>query len=237
MLIERRAYTMRPGRMEDFIAAQFARGFGPPMSRVLDRLIGYFRTVSGPTDQMVHLWRFDGFDDWTARLHGLYGRPELEPYFKTVRSLMLAQENAFLVPAPLPQLTPYWGNGNDWLAEQGPRLAAAEATLVEETAYQLLPGTLPAFWDSLRQEGLRAEAAGRHLFGAFHTTIGQLHRVLIYRRYAGLEQRLAHRAALRADPAWQSFERRIGAEGASATAMLLQPIDGREMSPFFSPAS
>ncbi|TBR20784.1 MAG: NIPSNAP family protein, partial [Reyranella sp.] len=117
MLIERRAYTMRPGRMDEFIDAQLERGFGPPIRQILDRLIAYFRTVSGPTDEVVHLWRFDSFEDWTSRLHSLYGRPELEPYFKTVRSLMVAQQNTFLVPAPLPALTPYWGNGQDWLGD------------------------------------------------------------------------------------------------------------------------
>lgn len=237
MLIERRAYTMRPGRMDEFIDAQLERGFGPPIRQILDRLIAYFRTVSGPTDEVVHLWRFDSFEDWTSRLHSLYGRPELEPYFKTVRSLMVAQQNTFLVPAPLPALTPYWGNGQDWLGDQPPRISASDSALVEETTYQLLPGTVPIFWDAMRDDGLRADGAPWRLLGAFSTTIGRLHQVLIYRHYRGLDERMVHRGGLRKDTDWQRFETRINGIGATATTLLMQPIDIQEMSPFFSAGS
>jgi hypothetical protein len=100
MLIERRCYTLKAGGLGAFWRAQDDRGY-ESVRPILDRLIGYFSAVSGPVDQVVHLYRYDSFEDWQTRLHGLYAVSSLEPYFKTVRALMSTQENAFLKPAPL----------------------------------------------------------------------------------------------------------------------------------------
>ena len=77
----------KPGLLERFYETQVERGFDA-VRPVIDRVIGYFSTVSGPADQVIHLYAFDSLDDWQTRLHGLYGVPELEPYFLNVRPLM-----------------------------------------------------------------------------------------------------------------------------------------------------
>ena len=234
MLIEHRAYTMRPGGLDIFVDAQAKRGFGPPMQGVMERLIGYFSTVSGPTDQVVHLWRYDNYEDWIGRLHAIYGRPELEGYFKTVRSLMVAQENKFLAPAPLAELTPYWGNGKDWLpGVQPPQLSAGEAALIEETTLILLPGTVPAYWQAFREHALQASEATQYVLGSFASVVGRQHQLLHYRHYAGLAECEAHKAALAQSEPWRSFQKQIGPSVASSETKLLRSCALPEMSPFF----
>ena len=113
MLLERRAYTLRPGAAEDFWKAQLVRGVTEEARPIMGRVIGWFEAASGPNTQIIHLWRYDSFEDWYSRLYSK--RSGAAEYYQLVRPLMLAQENRFMLPAPIPELTPYWGNGNDWL--------------------------------------------------------------------------------------------------------------------------
>lgn len=67
MLIEHRAYTLKAGLMESLWQAQWERGY-QLVQPILDRLIGYFSTTNGQEDQVVHLYRYDDYDDWARRL-------------------------------------------------------------------------------------------------------------------------------------------------------------------------
>ena len=101
MIFERRRYTLRPGQYDEFIRLQHERGFDGPFARVVERVIGYFISVSGPVEQIVHLYRYDDFDDWIDRLHGLYGIPEMEPYFTGARAILAEQDVEFFRHAPI----------------------------------------------------------------------------------------------------------------------------------------
>jgi hypothetical protein len=237
MLFEHRAYTLKPGSTQRFWQAQVERGF-ELVEPIQQRLLGYFSTCSGPVDQVVHLYRYDSYEDWMQRLHGLYAQPRLEPYFKTVRSLMLAQENKFLAPAPLAELTPAWGNGNDWLPGQ-PRPAVATAALgadalVEETTSILLPGTQPAYWAAIRELGLAEPLLGRdNLLGVFVSVVGRLHQVICYRRYPDFAARRDFIATRERDPGWLALQAAIGPLMASNESKLLQAAPLAELAPLF----
>jgi hypothetical protein len=64
MLFEYRAYTLRPGNEDAFWDAQLMRGLDPVKRPIMARVVGYFATRTGPVDQIVHLWRFDSYEDW-----------------------------------------------------------------------------------------------------------------------------------------------------------------------------
>src|SRR3546814_17643957 len=81
MILEHRAYTMKPGNLERFYELQVDRGFGL-VKPIMERLIGYFTTLSGPAEQVVHLYAFDTLEDWRMRLHGLYPVAALQSYFQ-----------------------------------------------------------------------------------------------------------------------------------------------------------
>lgn len=181
MFIEQRTYTLRPGTLERFWQLQQERGF-EVVRPIMERLVGYFGKAEEDYDQVVHLYRYDSHDDWIARLHGLYGKPQLDAYFKDVRALMLAQENTVLAPAPSRWLTPILGNGKDWLPEFGPLMPSSESKPLSLTiqTVDFLPGTLPSAWQTLEAETVDKQFDS-DLLGAFVTVIGRQHRMIIYR--------------------------------------------------------
>ncbi len=238
MLIERRCYTLKVGKLGAFWRAQEDRGY-ELVRPMLERLIGYFSAVSGPADQVVHLYRYDSFDDWQSRLHGLYTVPELEPYFKTVRALMTAQENAFLKPAPLEALSPIWGGESDWLPSDGPLFEGANATqvIVEESTHLLLPGTLPAYWTAWSEAGvgaMQADAASQ--LGSFVAVVGQQHEVRHYRVHASFEARQSDAAALTSEAGWKRFLDAIAPHCVRSEQKLLRPAPMPSLSPLFTHA-
>ena len=237
MLFEKRTYTLRPGCLDAFMQAQEDRGFDIARP-ILDRLIGYFHTPFGVQDQVVHLYRFDSYDDWMQRLHGLYGVPELEAYFRTVRPLMLAQENEILGPAPLAELTPFWGAGRDALAGRAltlPKLAHTDSILIEESQTLLLPGRMPEYWAQWKSHLSDAgELATARLLGVFTTVVGQQHKVTSLRWHPSLAERNAHGAALHALPQWQAFRAATQPAIAAYQHKLLVPAPLAEMSPLFA---
>jgi len=120
MLFERRAYTLRPGTLETFWGLQ--RKWNTPTSfrPLLERNIGYFSTIAGPAERIVHLYRWDSYDQAKRHLAAIV-TPERMEYFVSGRKLLVRQETAFLDPAPLPALNPVWGGR--------PRLVARRAGL------------------------------------------------------------------------------------------------------------
>ncbi len=236
MLFERRCYTLRPGGTAAFWQAQVDRGFDL-VRPIQQRLIGYFQAVSGPADQVIHLYRYDGFDDWKQRLHGLYAVPALEPYFRTVRALMTAQENAFLSRAPVNELSPLWNDTGDWVPDQPapPRLRGAHAgSLVDEHTCVLLPGTQPRFWQAWREAAVVPELidAGS-LIGSFVALVGQQHVVRTYRFHDDLTARAALAARRNGHPGWQALQQQIAPCLVSEHSMLLRPAPMQPLAPLF----
>jgi len=233
MLFEQRIYTLKPGTLAAFWQAQRDRGFDL-VRPILERQIGYFSAVSGAADQVVHLYRYDGYDDWFQRLHGLYRVAALEPYFKTVRALMLAQENRFLVAAPLEQINPLWGGQQDWLPSKGAlfrRATAKGRVVVEERTTVLLPGSLPLYWQAYREHGLQslAEEAGE-LIGCFTTLVGRQHQIVQFRLFSdGAERQSAVQNYFT-----QEFVHRVRDFVVSDEFRLLIPSDVPELSPMFA---
>ena len=236
MLIERRCYTLKPGGLTAFWQVQEERGY-ETVRPILERLIGYFQVLDGPAEQVVHLYRYDDFEDWQRRLHGLYKVPALEPYFKTVRALMSAQENCFLVPAALDPLNQHWSSDHDWLPAHGPLFQASTdsaSTLVEEATHVLKPGTSPAYWAAWRAHALAAvEPHASSRLGSFVSLVGRQHQVVHYHVHAGLEARREHHIAMAGDPRWQAFLQAVAPLCASSGQQLLCPAAIAPLSPLF----
>ena len=99
MLFEQRMYTLASESADRFWELQYERGF-ELVRPIMERLVGYFSTRIGSNDVIVHWWRYDSFEDWRQRLHGLYEVDGLLPSFKKVRAILSAQENKFLHHSP-----------------------------------------------------------------------------------------------------------------------------------------
>lgn len=239
MLIEHRSYTLRLGAADLFWDAQRERG-DHGLQPILERLIGSFATCTGSLDQIVSLYRYDSFDDWQTRLLGLYGHAGLKVYFDRVRPLILHQESKFLMPAPLPELTPHWGNGHDWLAAHGLLLNAPpfdtprRAGVVEETTLSFAAGGVPACWNAFRRHALVEDpAAMEGLFGGFSSIVGALNQALLYRFFPDVEAWSSHRAALQDSAYWNRFMREIAPLTVRSNCQLLDPSRIADMSPMF----
>ncbi|WP_449433533.1 NIPSNAP family protein [Pseudomonas putida] len=232
MLIEHRVYNLHLGAEELFWEAQRERG-EQGLQPIFERLLGVFASRSGPTDQIVSLYRYDSFEDWHSRLYGIYGQARLQPYFRVIRPLIASQQSKFLLPAPLPELTPHWGNSRDWLPGEGP-LFDGQA-LVEQTTLSFSAGGVPACWEAFRRHALDDDpVALEGMLGAFASIVGSLNEVLILRRFSCLAALQEHRRQRHQSAAWTSFLRSLAPLTIASDVRLLEPSQVADMSPLFA---
>ncbi len=242
-LFELRCYTLKAGATAAFWQAQVDRGFDL-VAPIQQRLVGYFSTAADAAagEQIWHLYRYDGFDDWRQRLHGLYGVAALEPYFATVRALMTAQENRFMQPAPLGALSPLWNDATDWLpgrAELTPMLEGATPDgWVEAQTTVLLPGTQPRWWQAWREAAADDEVLQPdNLLGCFVTLVGRQHQVLTLRRHADADARRRAAQRLQASAQGRRLQQATAGLIVEQQTVLLRPAPLPELAPLFHAAA
>lgn len=207
MLFERRAYTLRPG-CEDAYWALHRKYNRPESLRVLlDRNIGFFATAAGDSDRIVHLYRWDSYDDAKQRLAALI-TPERADYFVAARKLLLRQENAYLDHAPIAELSPLWNDKRDWLPGE-PVLAGAgkaDDLAISESVLDFLPGGVAAYWESFRKLNTATTDIFRdRLIGCFVVTVGSLHRIFTYHWHTSWPDAEALRRQLAGLPDWDAL--------------------------------
>lgn len=208
MIFERRAYTFRPGKIETFWKAQEEWNTPDVYSVVLDHNLSYFSTVSGPTDTVIQLYRFQSMDHWKACYDTYYATQKLD-YFQLVRPCMVRQENGFFAPSPVAGLAETLSSATPHLPAQIAKLSAASPgqLCVVETVIDFFPGGLVTFWEACRQHDIaRHPIDGSARIAVLVSVIGRIHRVVIYHGFANSAEAEKHRSALAADPAWQAFE-------------------------------
>jgi len=97
MLVEERTYTLHPGKTAEYLKAYEAVGLEVQRA-ILGNLIGYFTTEIGTLNQIVHLWGYESMADREDRRRKLLEDPVWCEYVKTIRPLVMHQENRILVP-------------------------------------------------------------------------------------------------------------------------------------------
>ena len=107
-LVELRIYTIKPGRVADFLALYEAKGW-PLQQRYLGHCLGWYSSKEGDLFEVVHLWAYRDQGDREARRDALYRDPEWLEYFREMGEcgLMLKARNQFLTPtrfSPLPAI-------------------------------------------------------------------------------------------------------------------------------------
>lgn len=226
MIVERRAYTFRPGKVAAFWDLQTRWNTDAVFGPILRRNISYFTTTAGCDDQVVHLYRFDSVEQWRAS-YDQYYQAQDPAYFALVRPMMLRQENALFIAPPIADLAA------DWLGKATPRLPAGTAlpagadpaTLcIVETAIDFRPGGLPIYWAACREHGAGVGAPARgHTLAGLVSLIGRLHRVLRYQCFASLDDAQAHAETLATDPRWAAFVGAYESWVSSSATSLLRP--------------
>ncbi|WP_298163259.1 NIPSNAP family protein [Brevundimonas sp.] len=101
MLVELRTYTFEAGALPVFLAAYRA---GPDrlQESILGDRVGYYVAETGDVNELVHLWRYESFEDRRARRAELAARPEWADFLRGILPLLKSQQSRILTPVELP---------------------------------------------------------------------------------------------------------------------------------------
>ena len=105
MLVEQRTYTTHPGKWHDYLALYEAEGLALQL-QLLGRMVGYYRTESGPLNEIVHLWAYRDLNERAERRMALSAHPQWQCYVDKMLPLLQSQASKILIPASF--FTPQW---------------------------------------------------------------------------------------------------------------------------------
>ena len=99
MIVDMRIYTVKPGRVGDFVALY--KEFAWPLhQKYLGRCLGWYTGLEGQLNQVVHLWGFESQADRESRRAELAKDPAWQDYLRRMGEggLLLHTENRFITP-------------------------------------------------------------------------------------------------------------------------------------------
>ena len=98
MIIDHRTYTVQHGRMKEFLA--LFEEFGLPVQLRHLNLVGYFTSVVGPLNEVIHMWSYDDMGDMERRRAARDADPDWQSYLKKTAGMVVKQETKILKPTP-----------------------------------------------------------------------------------------------------------------------------------------
>ena len=101
MIVDLRIYTCKPGKMGAFVALYESKAW-PLQQKYLGKCLGWYTTVEGALNRVVHLWAYDSQADREARRKAMAADPEWGAYTRAVEDadLLLDMENRIVAPTP-----------------------------------------------------------------------------------------------------------------------------------------
>ena len=148
MIHELRRYTVKPGKLADYVEKSGSIG-RPIRGDRYGKLLGYWSTELGPLNQVVHLWEYADLAARTAARAGLAKDERwVKEYLPASGPLLDGQENMILTPFDWAPFRPTTGMG-----------------IHELRVYRLHPGKAAAYSETMREalptpgEALRARWA------------------------------------------------------------------------------
>jgi hypothetical protein len=97
MIIEHRVYKLYPGKVPEFLRLYETSGL-EIHKRILGNLLGYFTSVSGKLNHVVHLWGFEDYEDRARRRAELAANEDWKKCVVTLTPLLIEQESWLLAP-------------------------------------------------------------------------------------------------------------------------------------------
>jgi hypothetical protein len=100
MIVDLRIYTCHPGRMPEWVALYKEYGW-PLQQKYLGRCIGWFTTVEGELNTVVHLWAYEDQADRERRRNAMAADPAWQDFLRRSKELgaLVRQENRILRPS------------------------------------------------------------------------------------------------------------------------------------------
>jgi hypothetical protein len=99
MIVEMRTYTLVPGKTAAYFALYEAEGLATQREHLGD-MMGYYATEIGHANSIVHMWRYESFEDRTKRRDGLKADPRWQAYLERMLPMLVDQHVKILTPAP-----------------------------------------------------------------------------------------------------------------------------------------
>lgn len=204
MLHELRTYTAVPGAIPTILELNenVGRKVRGDDYGVLE---GYWYTEIGPLNQVMHLWRFDSFEE-RARLRGELGRLEgwTREYVPNLRPLLVNQQTRFLNPSK--EITPPDG----------------ENRFYEFRNYRVRAGTAKAWMDRFIGVMPTREKYSKNV-GAWITEGPNPNEVCHLWAYPSFDARMEARNGVAKEKAWQEFAAAGREELLEMTSTMLFP--------------
>mgnify|MGYP001765378510 CR=1 FL=1 len=99
MIVDLRIYTCKPGKMAAFVALYEQHAWAL-QQKYLGRCLGWYTTVEGTQNRVVHMWAYDSQADREARRKALAADPAWPAYLKLLgdSELLVSMENNFITP-------------------------------------------------------------------------------------------------------------------------------------------
>jgi hypothetical protein len=97
MIIDHRTYTVAHGCKSDFLS-KFEKFGLPVQMRHLGNMIGYFTTVVGSVNDLVHMWGYEDFADMEGRRSARNADPGWGEFRRMTKGMLVKQETKILKP-------------------------------------------------------------------------------------------------------------------------------------------
>ena len=106
MIIDLRTYTVKPGKVADYLALYEREGL-PVQKRHIGEPVGYFVSEIGELNQLVHIWKYESLSDRERKRAAMEADPEWTAYRKrsAEAGYLIAQKNQILKSVPFSPLS------------------------------------------------------------------------------------------------------------------------------------
>lgn len=99
MIVDLRIYTCKPGHMTEFVAL-YEKMAWPLQQKYLGRCLGWYTTIEGQQNTVIHLWAYDSQADREQRRKLMTADPAFAAYMKAVTkaNVLVNMENRIVTP-------------------------------------------------------------------------------------------------------------------------------------------
>lgn len=99
MIVDLRIYTTVPNRLAEFVALYEQKAW-PLQLKYLENCLGWYTTVEGTLNTVVHLWGYQDQADRERRRNAMAADPAWQAYLKEAgeRGLLVKMENRIVRP-------------------------------------------------------------------------------------------------------------------------------------------
>ena len=98
MFIEHRTYSIKPGRLHEYLEAYGADGFAIHQTHA--PCVGYYTTEAGKLFQIISMWRHNSFEERLQRRAELSKHPVWQQKMAKMTALVDRIESRLIIPAP-----------------------------------------------------------------------------------------------------------------------------------------